>query len=239
MSFIRHIGKIGDRKVAIIFREIPNEQHMCLVTYTETLNMHVHDPMMQTIESDIGQNSSNLADALNRTYTKDGKIILQVLHSEGLLKKVQTSQVIVTPSSNTRIKLDELNKILDEMQQGEAAVKRLAEIDTNRTAQEVTDIAKMMRGDKKVPPVAVPSQVDGILGDNVIVNNLRSQAAKMEAEAKGLLAESQRLQKEASDIEGPIAQSKPDKKKNLVETPTAIIETAKKRGRPAKSTLTA
>ena len=63
MSFIRHVGKIGDRKVAIIFREIPNEPHMCLVTYTETLNMHVHDPMMQTIESDIGQNSSNLADA--------------------------------------------------------------------------------------------------------------------------------------------------------------------------------
>lgn len=239
MSFIRHIGKIGDRKVAIIFREIPNEQHMCLVTYTETLNMHVHDPMMQTIESDIGQNSSNLADALNRTYTKDGKIILQVLHSEGLLKKVQTSQVIVTPSSNTRIKLDELNKILDEMQQGEAAVKRLAEIDTNRTAQEVTDIAKMMRGDKKVPPVTVPSTVDGILGDNVIVNNLRAQAAKMEAEAKGLLAESQRLQKEASDIEGPVTQSKPIKKKNVVETPTAIIETVKKRGRPAKSTLTA
>ena len=89
MSFIRHVGKHNDRKVAIIFREIPGEPHMCLVTYTETLNQHMHDPMMKCIESDIGQNSEMLADALNRTYSKDGRPILQVLHMEGLLKKVQ------------------------------------------------------------------------------------------------------------------------------------------------------
>jgi len=41
MSFLRHIGKMGDRKVAIIFREVPGEPHMALVTYTETLNMHI------------------------------------------------------------------------------------------------------------------------------------------------------------------------------------------------------
>ena len=88
MSFLRHVGKIGDRKIAIVFREVPNEPHMCLVTYTEILNAHIHDGLMRCIESDIGQNSENLADALNRSYTKDGKIILQVLHSEGLIKKV-------------------------------------------------------------------------------------------------------------------------------------------------------
>lgn len=239
MSFIRHVGKIGDRKVAIIFREIPNEPHMCLVTYTETLNMHVHDPMMQTIESDIGQNSSNLADALNRTYTKDGKIILQVLHSEGLLKKVQTSQVVVTPSSNTKIKLDELNKILDEMQQGEAAVKRLADIDNSRGIQDIGDVARRMRGDKK-PEVTIPASVEGILGDSVLANNLRSQAAKMEAEAKGLLAESARLQKEAYEIEGiePIVESAKTKSKTKTAVATPVT-TTKKRGRPAKSTVIA
>jgi hypothetical protein len=81
MSFLRHIGKHGDRKVAIVFREVPGESHMCLVTYTELLNQHIHDPIIQCIESDIGQNSENLADALNRSYTKDGRPILQVLHS--------------------------------------------------------------------------------------------------------------------------------------------------------------
>ena len=70
--------------------------------------------MMSCLESQIGQSVENFADALNRTYTKDGKIILQVLHSERLLKKVNSDQVIVTPNSNTKIKLSELNKILDE-----------------------------------------------------------------------------------------------------------------------------
>ena len=37
MSFLRHVGRVGDRKVAILFREVPGEPHMSLVAYTETL----------------------------------------------------------------------------------------------------------------------------------------------------------------------------------------------------------
>lgn len=91
--FLRHVGKHGDRKVAVIFREVPGEPHMCLVTYPEILNQHIHDPLMKCIESDIGQNSENLADALNRTHTKDGVIILQKLHSEGMLRKFVLNQL--------------------------------------------------------------------------------------------------------------------------------------------------
>ena len=139
MNFIRHVGKMGDRKVAIIFREVPGEPHMCLVTYTETLNQHIHDPMIKCIESDIGQSAKELADALNRTLTHDGRPILQVLHMEGLLKKVNAEQVVVTPNSQTKIKLSELNKILNEMQQGEDAVKRMAELDQSRGLQDPAD----------------------------------------------------------------------------------------------------
>lgn len=224
MSFLRHIGKIGDRKVAIVFREVPNEPHMALVTYTESLNRHLHDPMMQCIESDIGQNSKNLADALNRTHTKDGKYILQVLHTEGLLKKVQTESVIVTPNGNTKIRLDELNKILTEMENGEDAVRRLAEINSSTTS-ESTEVAKKMRGDK--PKITDAPQ--GVLGDNAIANNLITQARRMEAEAKGLLAESARLQQEASDMMGI-----PTTTQTTTSAPVA-----KKRGRPAKATVTA
>jgi ribosomal protein S8 len=224
MSFLRHVGKIGDRKVAIVFREVPNEPHMALVTFTESLNRHLHDPMMQCIESDIGQNSKNLADALNRTHTKDGKYILQVLHAEGLLKKVQTETVIVTPNSTTKIRLDELNKILTEMENGEDAIKRLAEINNSDT-EESTSIAKKLRGDKS----KITDAPQGVLGDNAIANNLITQARRMEAEAKGLLAESARLQKEASDMMGV-----PTTTQTTTSAPVA-----KKRGRPAKATVTA
>lgn len=202
MSFLRHVGKHGDRKVAVIFREVPGEPHMCLVTYPEILNQHIHDPLIACIESDIGQNSENLADALNRTYTKDGTIILQKLHAEGMLKKVQTEMIIMTPAPNTKIKLNELNKMLDEMKLGEEAVKRMAELDASRGIQDPAEVARRMRGNKdaRVDPPVVASSGDA-LGDAALANNLRQQATKMSNEAKGLLAEADRLLKEAATLD--------------------------------------
>ena len=200
MSFTRHVGKHGDRKVAVVFREVPGEDHMCLVTYTETLNQHVHDPLIKCIESDIGQNSEHLADALNRTYAKDGRPILQVLHLEGQLKKVQTSQIVMTPSPNQTIRLDELNTILDEMKTGEEAVRKLADLDMSRGLQDPADVVRRMRGPQQAPQSVQPT--GDLLGDAALANNLRQQAERMDREAKGLLAEAQRLMKEAAQMEG-------------------------------------
>lgn len=212
MNFIRHVGKIGDRKVAVVFREVPGEPHMSLVTYTETLNQHIHDPLIRCIESDIGQNAKELADALNRTLSVDGRPILQVLHTEGLLKKVNSEQVVITPNSQTKIKLSELNKILNEMQQGEDAVKRMAELDQSRGLQDPADVARRLRGDtpavQRQQAVTQPSQ--GVLGDSDLAGNLRQQAAKMTAEAKGLMAEADRLLKEAANMDPiPLETTKP------------------------------
>lgn len=225
MSFLRHVGKIGDRKVAVLFREVPNEPHMALVTYTETLNQHIHDPMMAAIESQVGQGSENLADMLNRTYTKDGKIILQVLHTQGLIKKVQTETIMMTPNSTTSIRLSELNKILTEMKQGEEAVKRLAEIDSSRGLQDPADVARRMREAKEVRQ-PVTATTNDVLGDAALANNLRQQAMKMSAEAKGLMAEADRLLKEAAQMEGIPLET---------QAIPQVVTTAKKRGRPAKA----
>ncbi len=196
--FLRHIGRHGDRKVAVVFREVPGESHMCLVTYPEVLNQHIHDPLMKCIESDIGQNSEDLALALNRTYTKDGAIILQKLHAEGMLKKIRTELVVMTPQPGVQIKLDELNKILNEMKQGEDAVKKLAEMDASLGLQDPVDVAKRLRGDKNKAPVQATADA---LGDQTLANNLRQQAEKMDREAKGLMAEAQRLLKEAASLD--------------------------------------
>jgi hypothetical protein len=230
MAFTRHVGKHGDRKVAIVFREVPGEPHMCLVVYTELLNRTVHDPLVKCIESDIGQNSKNLADALNRSYTTDGLIILQKLHAEGQLKKVQTEQIVMTPTPGTQIKLSELNTILDEMETGEAAVKKLAEMDNQMGMQDPMQVAKRMRGDmiteSATPPVAPLVASGDALGDDSIANNLRQQAMRMSAEAKGLLAEADRLLQEANGMD-PVAITK-------VATP----KEKKTRGRPKRVAVT-
>jgi len=218
--FTRHVGKQGDRKVAVVFREVPGEAHMCLVVHTELLNQHIHDPLIQCIESDIGQNSEHLADALNRTHTKDGRIILQVLHAEGQLKKVQTSQILMTPSPNQSIRLNELNTILDEMKQGESAVKRLQELDNSRGMQDPADVVRRMRGNQPAPKGLQAS--GDALGDAAIAQNLRQQAAKMDAEAKGLLAEAQRLQKEAAQLEGVTAETTKPKKTTTKKTKVSV-----------------
>jgi hypothetical protein len=227
MAFTRHVGKHGDRKVAIVFREVPGEPHMCLVVYTELLNRTVHDPLVKCIESDIGQNSKNLADALNRSYTTDGLIILQKLHAEGQLKKVQTELIVMTPTPGTQIKLNELNKILDEMETGEAAVKKLAEMDNQMGMQDPMQVAKRMRGDA-MPEEAISSlSASGdALGDDSIANNLRQQAIRMSAEAKGLLAEADRLLQEANGLD-PVAITK-----------VAAPKEKKTRGRPKRVTAT-
>lgn len=191
MSFTRHVGRQGDRKVAVIFREVPGEPHMALVVYTDLLNAHIHDALIQCIDSDIGQQSESLADALNRSFTRDGRPLLGLLHKEGLMKKVQTSSILMIPNPQTSIRLDELNKMLDDMKSGEAAVKKMADIES-------TDTVKAMRGGQ-------PVTATGALGDSDIARNLLEQSRKMEIEAKGLLAESVRLQAEAASLMPPVA----------------------------------
>lgn len=216
MSFTRHVGKHGDRKVAVIFREVPGEPHMCLVTYTELINQHIHDALIRCIDSDIGQNSENLADALNRNYIQDGRPILGVLHTEGQLKKVQTAQIIMTPNPTTKIKLDELNKMLNEMKLGEEAVKKMAEMDKSMGLQSPADVARRMRG-PQTPVVAAGADV---LGDALLAKQRVEQSQKMAAEAQGLLAESARLMTEAQTLDPTLA----PKKSKKVKTVVAVVE---------------
>jgi len=229
MSFLRHVGKHGDRKVAIVFREVPGEPHMCLVVYTELLNRNIHDPMIRCIESDIGQNSENLADALNRSYTTDGQIILQKLHAEGQLKKVQTEMIIMTPQPGTKIRLNELNRILNEMKLGEEATKRLADMDSQMGMQDPMQVAKRMRGDRDATTTApVVASTGDTLGDNQLADSFRQQAERMQREANGLVAEAQRLLNEAALL-SPSA-----------PTATPVSSEAKKsRGRPKKTPVSA
>jgi len=228
MAFLRHVGKQGDRKVAVVFREVPGEPHMALVVYTETLNRNIHDPLVKCIESDIGQSSENLAEALNRTYTTDGQIILQKLHAEGMLKKVQTELIVMTPAPNTRIKLNELNKILDEMKMGEEAVKKLADMDSQMGMQDPAAVARRMRGDAVPGLDAAPIQASGdALGDTALAANLRQQADRMSREANGLLVEAQRLVEQARSLDPAAA------------APALDSTPVKTKGRPKKTPVAA
>jgi hypothetical protein len=245
-KMIKHVGKHGDRKVAIIFREVPGEEHMCLVVYPETMQQSMHDSLMQAIESPEGQAATDLGNALMAKRFNDGTSILERIHVEGMMKKVQTEQVIVTPTPTSSVYLNEMNRIVNEMAKGEEAVQRLAELDADAgytgKARRRDDYGRDVGGPgvnvpapgslmeqsnkaalaaantQRAQTAAIQAPTSGALSDEAIASNMKSQAERMAAEAQSLLAESQRMQAEANEMMG------------IKEAPAK-----KKRGRPAKS----
>ena len=122
---IKHVGQHNERKIVIVYREVPDQDHMALVVYSDVLPGAIHDPVMKVLE-DEGQAQKSLADAFHKATLPDGRNMLGALHSEGYLKKVQTNQIVVTANKSSSVRLDELNKIINEMEQGADAQERLA-----------------------------------------------------------------------------------------------------------------
>lgn len=233
MSFIKHVGKHGDRKVAILWREVPNESHMCLVIYPEVLPAAWHDSIMRVLESEVGQQSENFADALHRSLLPDGRVVLETLHLEKMIKKIRTADVLVTPRPGSSIRLDELNNMLNEMKQGEAAIKKMAENDAARGLVDpsVKRQAEANFKAQQQAPVTPPTQpASGALDDRALASNMLSQAQKMELEARGLIAEAARMKKEAEKMFPGVAPTAP-------MPATTTVSAPKKRGRPAKQAV--
>lgn len=234
MSFMKHIGRHSDRKVAVLFREVPREDHMCLVIYPDTLPAPWEAAIMKVLESDVGQQAENFADALHRSLLPDGRVILETLHKENMIKKVRTADITITPRPDSHIRLDELNKMLNEMKQGEEAIKRMAE---NDAAQGLVDPSikraaeaafKNRQTQQTQPPMQQPIKSDdGALSDRALAQNMLTQATRMEAEAKGLIAEAARMKKEAERMDPSVA--------GVVPSAVTRAEEPKRRGRPSNA----
>jgi hypothetical protein len=162
----------------------------------------MHNAIMKVLESTPGQAATNFADVLHRNVLPDGRPMLEALHREGKLKKVATNQVIVTPTATSSVKLDELNRLVKEMESGTEALKRLQQIDQNAgivppdvKRQAEAEFKKTQQRTSTPPPMQAPA--NGALDDQSLANNMLNQAKRMEAEAKGLVAEAARMKKEA------------------------------------------
>jgi len=232
MAFIKHVGKHGDRKVCILFRQVPGEDHMALIIYPETLQAHWQGAIQSVLESDIAQQSEELADALHRNFLPDGRPILETLHQERMIKKVRTADIIVTPTPQSNIRLDELNKMLNEMKLGEEAIKKMAANDASRgmVAPEVKRKAEAEYKASQAQPApsapAFQAPQDGALSDRDIAANMVFQAKKMEIEAKAMIAEAARMKKDAQRMDPRVVAK---------EAPAPAAKADSKRGRPAKT----
>jgi len=197
----------------LLWRKVPNETHMALLLYSDTLPRMIHDEVMKALESPIGQEAKEFSDVLFRTIFSDGRNALEVLHREGFIKKVPTSQILITPTMKSSVRLDELNNILDEMEKGDEAIKRLSDIDKEagmvskkkvREGREVgmpPNNSSVSRTNLDVDATnSAAAYIKGVLSDEDLAADRLQQASTMKAQAEQLLAEAKRLETEAKQL---------------------------------------
>jgi len=186
----KHIGRLksNKRKVAVAYRTIPGDHTHALVVSTENLTDSDHDILMQLIDSPSGQSAYELAEAMARTRLSDGSVMLARFHAQGKLIKVPTSEVLMTPTTNTTVELDELNKLIAEQKGVSIAdIALQGDATTLATAQEVRDTTAPSN-----EPVSAPTQ-EGVLSDEDLAAQYRSQADTMFKEAKRLREQAEEL----------------------------------------------
>jgi hypothetical protein len=184
MSNLKHVGRYtsNKRKVVVAYRVIPGDSDHCLVVPTESLMAEEHDTLMKLVESDAGQSSYELAEAMARTRLPDGRIMLAAFHTTGKFNKAPSNTIEMTPNRNTSINLQELNEMV--AQQRGVTVEDLAIKPSSQPAQKDTPVEE---------PVQEVTATETVITDAELAAQYRSQADSLFKEAKRLREQAEEL----------------------------------------------
>lgn len=187
MPDMKHVGRQiqNQRKCFVAYRVVPKDPDNCLVVFSDSLEAADHDSLVSLVESNAGQTAYELADAMDRTQLVDGRNMLRQFHATGKLVKMPTVDIEMTPNFSTKVNLSELNTII--AQQKGVTVEDLALQGSNPQKTETkTDPVEAY-----VEPQAAAS--DGVLSDEDLAAQYRSQADALFKEAKALREQAEQL----------------------------------------------
>ena len=190
---LKHVGRIAanKRKVIVAYRVVPGEPDQCLVVQTENLDAGEHDALITTVESAAGQEANEFAEAMARAMLPDGRNMLAGFHTTGKFRKVPTSAVEMTPDNSTSIMLDELNNLIAE-QQGVTVADLAMKGPDGQTVSAPEAVSN-----EPVDPVATYTETapatDGVITDEQLAAQYRSQADALFKEAKALREQAEEL----------------------------------------------
>ena len=186
---LKHVGRIAatGKKVVVAYRVIPGDPDYCLVIPTQSLEAAQHDDLMKVLESSAGQNAYEFAEAMARTTLSDGLNMLAGMQRYGKLVKVKTETVEMTPDTQNSILLSELNKTIAE-QKGVTVADLALKGPDGQTVQPAKETIT-------ADPVGdyTTTNVDGVLSDEDLAAQYRSQADAMFKEAKRLREQAEEL----------------------------------------------
>lgn len=194
----KHIGRLStnNRKVIVAYRVVPDEPDSAVVVTTENLMADEHDSLIQLVESPAGQEAYELGEAMARSVLPDGRNMLAAFHTTGKMVKVPTSIVTMTPDMKTTIPLSELNEMIAK-QKGvtveELAIQDKQSANQKRKADAKTALAKEAEVTELATVTDLQAPTDGVLSDDELAANYRSQADRLFKEAKALREQAEAL----------------------------------------------
>jgi hypothetical protein len=203
MRSLKHVGRIkaNEAKVLVVFRTLPGESGQSLVIPVASLSDSYHDSIMKLVESDQAQEAFEFGEILFTRSFADGRVMLNSLRHDGILQKVPTDNVIMTPTPNDTIQLDQLNVLIAE--QRNCAIDDLctfvsgAPKKSDSSVEEIVEVKDLGRDVGEPAPVApLKASLTEALTDTDIAKSYRSQADAMYKEAA-------RLRKQADELDPP------------------------------------
>lgn len=199
MDIKKHVGRLKntDRRIVVVYIQIPNKEDHALVVDTDALPDRFHDALMQVIDSVEGQQATSLSSVLSRRILPDtGQDIMNALHHMGFLQAQPISNIMMYPRPNMPMPLEDIIKMM-KMTPDEA--KADVEL-SNRSRFEES------------------KNLDNLEQRESIAKNLLIQAQSLKAEADKKLAEAYALAPHLQ-LKGEAESTKP--------TPQEVIEVLK------------
>jgi hypothetical protein len=165
MAFMKHVGRHAStgQRLVVVFMELPDEPENALVVFSDSLPDRYHQALMDAVESNEGQTSKQMYEVLSRKVFWHGGQMLTTLHTEGLLSKLPTKNIIMTPNTSTNVAL---NEILEKMHEIEAGL--------------VTDNTTQLQTESRIDTNVAESKSEE---SRQIAQNLLVQAQLLEADA--------------------------------------------------------
>jgi hypothetical protein len=197
MKPLKHIGRMVNTgaKVLVVFRTLPGESNMALVLPVANLSDSYHDSIMTVVETDQAQETFEFGEIMFTRTFPDGRPMLQALQADNRLQKVPTDLVIMAPTTNDNVRLDQLNVLIAE--QRNCTVDDLytfvSGAPTKSNGSVVEEIVEVR---DLAPTEPLKASENAVLSDKDIAKSYRSQADAMYKEAA-------KLRKEADELDPP------------------------------------
>jgi len=231
MVALKHVGRVKNtgHRCVVVFREIYDDNgHVsdsdhCLVFETENLPDAEHQDLMRIIESETAQSNGELFNVLARSRLGSGMAALNWLAASNRLRKFPTSNIELTPDSNTKLGLDTLNKIVTMQKAGasESDIENALRDDTDMPPRMLHDVTETLQNnsDAKQHITEDKSQpADGVLDNTAIAKQRLAQADTFKKQAEDLMKQAYELDPSLkptrkATTKAPVTPKKPAAKK--------------------------